>query len=138
MVCVDEFQHRVFENPGAGSKEWRKIWHELEQTYMPWRSYDGNAFLEEGGFWMQKQHIFMYPFYYIDYALAQTGAFEFYSRDQENHEKAWADYCHLCRLGGSKEYFELLEEAHLHNPFQPGSLHAAVDRVIAQLKEAKY
>lgn len=138
MVCVDEFQHRVFENPEAGSKEWRKIWHELEQTYMPWRSYDGNAFLEEGGFWMQKQHIFMYPFYYIDYALAQTGAFEFYSRDQEDHEKAWADYCHLCRLGGSKEYFELLEEAHLHNPFQPGSLHAAVDRVIAQLKEAKY
>ena len=138
MICVDEFQHRVFENPEQGPKEWRKIWHELEQTYMPWRDYDGNEFLEEGGFWMQKQHIFMYPFYYVDYALAQIGAFEFYSRDKENHDEAWADYCHLCQLGGSKEYFELLEEAHLHNPFKEGSVKAAVDRVIAELKNAKY
>ena len=68
MVCVDEFQHKVFENIGMTAKERRAIWHQLELTYMPWRNYDGHKFLEEGGFWMQKQHIFLNPFYYIDYA----------------------------------------------------------------------
>lgn len=59
MVCVDEFQHKVFENIGMTAKERRAIWHQLELTYMPWRNYDGHKFLEEGGFWMQKQHIFV-------------------------------------------------------------------------------
>lgn len=138
MICVDEFQHRVFERPGMTPMQWRQVWKELEKTYMPWRDYDGCEFLEGGAFWMQKQHIFMYPFYYVDYALAQIGAFEFYSRDQEDHEKAWADYCRLCSLGGSRGYFELLEEARLHNPFREGSVQAAVSGVIEELKAAKY
>ena len=76
---VDEFQHKVFENIGMTAKERRAIWHQLELTYMPWRNYDGHKFLGEGGFWMQKQHIFVNPFYYIDYALAQICAFQFLS-----------------------------------------------------------
>ena len=90
MVCVDEFQHKVFENIGMTAKERRAIWHQLEQTYMPWRNYDGHKFLEEGGFWMQKQHIFVNPFYYIDYALAQICAFQFFERSKKEPEKAWA------------------------------------------------
>ena len=56
---------------------------------MPWRDYDGNEFLEGGGFWMQKQHIFLYPFYYVDYAMAQMGAFEFYTKMKEDRKAAW-------------------------------------------------
>ncbi|MBO5198519.1 MAG: M3 family oligoendopeptidase [Lachnospiraceae bacterium] len=138
MVCVDEFQHRVFENGGLNAKERRAVWHELEQTYMPWRDYDGNEFLGEGGFWMQKQHIFLYPFYYIDYALAQMGAFEFYTRMKQDHAAAWADYYKLCTLGGSKGYFELLESVGLSNPFKEGSVRKAVSGVLEELfKENK-
>ena len=80
MCCVDEYQHRVYDNPSMTAMDRRAVWHELEQAYMPWRDYDGNEFLEGGGFWMQKQHIFLYPFYYIEYALAQICAFQFYLR----------------------------------------------------------
>ena len=45
MVCVDEFQHRVFEKPEMTAMERRAVWSELEKVYMPWRDYDGNAFL---------------------------------------------------------------------------------------------
>ncbi|MEZ4508284.1 MAG: hypothetical protein R2912_07655 [Eubacteriales bacterium] len=64
-MSVDEFQHRVYEKPSMSAKERRAVWHEIEQKYLPWRDYDGVPFLEEGGFWMQKQHIFLYPFYYV-------------------------------------------------------------------------
>lgn len=134
LVSVDEFQHRVYEKPSMTAKERRAVWHEIEQTYLPWRNYDGNKFLEEGGFWMQKQHIFLYPFYYVDYALAQMGAFELFNRMNENKEQAWEDYLRLCRAGGSKGYFELLKVANLHNPFEDGTVKLIVDGVVKSIE----
>jgi len=138
LVSVDEFQHRVFEKPEMTAKERRHIWREIEKKYMPWRDYDGNAFLEEGGFWMQKQHIFLYPFYYIDYALAQICAFELYGRMKKDRRRAWEDYFRLCCAGGSKGYFELLDVANLHNPFREGSVEAAVSTVIEELESSPF
>ena len=129
MVSVDEFQHRVFEKPQMTAAERRQVWHELERTYLPWRDYDGHAFLQEGGFWMQKQHIFLFPFYYIDYALAQMGAFEFYGRMKKDRAQAWKDYYELCQAGGSRSYFDLLKLAGLHNPFEEGTVQRIVESV---------
>ena len=133
LVSVDEFQHRVYENPTMDAKQRRAVWHEIEQTYLPWRDYDGVSFLEEGGFWMQKQHIFLYPFYYVDYALAQVCAFQFYGRMKQDHKEAWESYLALCRAGGSKGYFELLRLAKLEIPFEEGSVERAVRHVIDEL-----
>ena len=133
LVSVDEYQHRIFENPGMSPAERRALWHDIEKTYMPWRDYDGVPFLEQGGFWMQKQHVFLYPFYYIDYALAQVSAFELYGRMNTDKEAAWADYLRLCQLGGSQGYFDLLRQANLSNPFAPGSVEKAVAHVIKEL-----
>ena len=118
IVCVDEFQHRVFENPGFTAKDYRRIWREIERKYMPWRSYDGNAFLEGGGFWMQKQHIFLYPFYYIDYDLAGLDAIALYRMKAEGGD-AWASYLKLCGMGGMYGYFETLERAGLPRTIEP-------------------
>jgi len=135
LVSVDEFQHRVYEKPSMRAKERRAVWHEIEQKYLPWRDYDGVPFLEEGGFWMQKQHIFLYPFYYVDYALAQVCAFQFYGRMKLDHKAAWESYLALCRAGGSKGYFELLKLAKLDIPFEEGSVEKAVRHVINELGE---
>ncbi len=115
LVSVDEFQHRVFAEPGSGPSDWRRFWKQTEQKYMPWRSYDGNEFLESGGFWMQKQHVFLYPFYYVDYALAQIDAFALY-RKQLAGEDAWGSYLKLCGMGGKYGYFETLERAGIPMP----------------------
>lgn len=133
LVSVDEFQHRVYENPTMSAKERRAVWHEIEQAYLPWRDYDGVPFLEEGGFWMQKQHIFLYPFYYVDYALAQVCAFQLYGRMKQDHQEAWSSYLALCRAGGSKGYFDLLRLAKIDIPFEDGSVEKAVRHVIDEL-----
>ena len=133
LVSVDEYQHRVFEKPDMTAKERRTAWREIERIYMPWRDYDGNTFLEEGGFWMQKPHIFLDPFYYIEYALAQTCAFQFYDRMKRDRAKAWEDYCRLCRAGGTQGYFQLLKLADLRSPFEPGSVEQSVAGVLEEL-----
>jgi len=118
IVCVDEFQHRMYEDTAITPSGRRRIWRELEKKYMPWRQYDGNKFLEKGGYWMQKQHIFLYPFYYIDYALAQLCAFELYGKAKKDPTGAWEQYMRLCKAGGSRGYFDLLKTAGLRNPLK--------------------
>ncbi len=134
LVCVDEFQHAVYADPGMTPADWRKAWREIEKKYMPWRDYDGNEFLEGGGFWMQKLHIFLYPFYYIEYALAQICAFQYYGRMKEDRKAAWEDYLQLCRAGGTKGYFELLETGNLLNPFRDGTVEKSTAHVIEEIR----
>ncbi len=138
LVSVDEFQHRVYEKPSMSAKERRSVWREIEKKYMPWRDYDGVPFLEEGGFWMQKQHIFLYPFYYIDYALAQTCAFQLYGAMKQDKAAAWERYMTLCRAGGSRGYFELLELAGLECPFNAGAVERSLGHVIEELDASPY
>ncbi len=133
LVAVDEFQHRMYDRSDMTAMERRAIWHEIERKYMPWRDYDGDKFMEEGGYWMQKQHIFLYPFYYIDYALAQLGAFELYNRSKNNKTEAWNDYITLCRAGGSRSYLELLKLAKLRSPFKEGSVTAILEPILKEL-----
>ena len=135
LVCVDEFQHEVYAKPDMTPMDRRKTWRAIERKYMPWRDYDGNAFLEGGGFWMQKQHIFLYPFYYIEYALAQICAFQYYGRMKENRKTAWEDYLRLCRAGGTKGYFELLETGNLLNPFREGTVEQSTAHVIEEIRQ---
>lgn len=134
LTLVDHFQYEVYIHAYT-AKELRACWSRLEKIYMPWRDYDGNGFLEEGGFWMQKQHIFLYPFYYVDYALAQMGAFEYYSRSKEDRAAAWADYYNLCKAGGSKSYFELLKVGNLSNPFEEGAVKRALGAIDKELSD---
>lgn len=120
-VTVDEFQHVIYSNPEMTKEERKAAWREIEKKYMPFKVYE-NDLLERGGWWYRQGHIFSSPFYYIDYTLAQVCAHQFLVKNMENHEKAWAEYHHLCKLGGSKTFLELLKEANLENPFEDGSL----------------
>ena len=136
LCCVDEFQHKVFENPAMTPAQRRAAWRQSEQSLMPWRDYEGSDFLQSGGFWMQKQHIFLYPFYYIDYALAQLCAFSLFDAYQTDRQAAWQRYLALCRAGGTMGYFQTLQSAGLTPLFQPGAIEAAVIPIARQLLRA--
>ncbi|MCR4960434.1 MAG: M3 family oligoendopeptidase [Lachnospiraceae bacterium] len=124
-VSVDEFQHICYANPDLTPKERTYEWHKLEEKYMPWRRYEDDEFMERGGYWYHKLHIYLYPMYYINYTLTTMGAMEFKSKDHEDHEKAWADYLNLCKCGGSLSYLETLKLANLASPFEAGSVKKA-------------
>lgn len=128
-VAVDEFQHIVYENPDMSSSQRKKAWQELEKKYLPHRDYDGNHYLEAGGFWQRQAHIYNSPFYYIDYTLAQICAFQFWKKSQENQEEAWKDYVRLCKLGGSYSFTKLVEEANLISPFENGCVESVVGMI---------
>jgi M3 family oligoendopeptidase len=128
-VAVDEFQHIVYENPDMTPAERNEAWSALEKIYLPHRNYDGNAFLENGGYWQKQGHIFNSPFYYIDYTLAQICAFQFWVRDRRDHADAWNDYVRLCQAGGSKSFLDLVKLANLRSPFEDGCVESVVGEI---------
>ncbi len=126
-VAIDEFQHIVYENPQLTPSERREAWQELERKYMPHRDYDGIEPLIHGAMWQRQGHVFGAPFYYIDYTLAQVCALQFWKKSKEDFDAAWKDYLHLCGLGGSMAFTDLVAEANLKSPFEEGSLKAVVE-----------
>lgn len=130
-VAVDEFQHVVYENPEMTPKQRNEAWRNIEKKYLPHRKFDDNEFLENGAYWQRQNHIFASPFYYIDYALAQICAFQFWKKDKENHDSAWADYLRLCKAGGSLSFLDLVDLANLKSPFDE----KVIEEVVGSIKE---
>lgn len=122
LCAVDEFQHEVYANPDLSPLERKQMWIKIEKKYLPDRNNDHIPFLHEGGYWQEILHVYQVPFYFIDYALAQVCALEFWHIANEDWEKAWNSYLHLCRLGGSKSFEELIKEGNLGSPFEENTL----------------
>lgn len=137
-VAVDEFQHICYANPSLTPKERTLEWKKLEAKYMPWRKYDADDFFDRGGYWYHKLHIYLYPFYYINYTLTTMGAMEFKKKNYEDHAAAWEDYLKLCKCGGSMSYLETLRHANVHNPFEEGSVKNAISVAKDELFASKY
>ena len=126
-VSIDHFQHLVYDNPGASPQERNEMWQEIEATYLPWWNYGDLPAESSGRVWQQKRHIYMCPFYYIDYCLALTGALQFWSKSLADAEGALVAYGDLCQLGGSRDYSGLLDSAGLQSPFEAGCLDAVME-----------
>lgn len=116
-VLVDAFQHYVYENPFASSKERKAKWRELEKEFNPWKDYSGNTFLEDGGRWQAQLHIYTDPFYYVDYTLAQIVALQIHLRAQKKDPTLWEDYLKVCEVGGTLPFLSILDVGHFDNPF---------------------
>ena len=136
-VCVDHFQHLVYENYDATPQERKEMWKKLEKLYTPWRNMEGMPMYEKGAFWFNQPHIFSSPFYYIDYTLAQVCAIEFYLDSLDNKKDAWDRYVKLCNLGGSMSLLGLINEVGIHNPFIDGSLKNISDRLLPVINNIK-
>ncbi len=135
-TMVDHFQHIVFENPQMTPRERHGVWKELLGQYMPWMRLDGEIpFYADGEGWQRQHHIYSFPFYYIDYCLAQTVALEFWSKIQENVSDAWSYYLKYTGMGGSKVFTRLLSEAGLESPFDENCLRGICEKAGRWLRE---
>lgn len=132
--AIDEFQEQVYTNPDDSPEERRERWKAIEKRFLPWRMNDKTPFLEEGRFWQRQGHLYRTPFYYIDYALAQVCALQFWKDSNSDFREAWSRYVHLCSLGGSKSFLHLLREVELSSPFKDATIIDVVSEVTSWAK----
>lgn len=131
---VDEFQHIVYENPDMTPAERNAAWAKLEQEYKPHLDYNGDPFFSAGRYWQRQQHIYNSPFYYIDYCIAQTCAFQYKVKMDEDYKAAWESYLKLCKLSASDFFTGLVKQVGLDNPFEDGCLKGMVEKLEKKIR----
>lgn len=129
----DEFQQHIYERPDMSPEERNGLWRSLERTYFPGKDYTGNDNLLHGCGWQRIPHMFQWPFYAIDYALAQVCALEYYQWMNRDFSEAWRSYLGFCRETGSESFPQLVQNAGLKSPFAEGTLQSLIDWLHKQL-----
>jgi M3 family oligoendopeptidase len=127
--AVDDFEHFLYEFPEASIEQRKQKWRELETIYLPDLNYDGDEFMEQGGSFYAIAHLFMSPFYFMDYELAHFCAVQLWDRYNRDPDSAWKSYLMMCQTGGSKSFKELLQAANLNSPFEENSLQPLLQTV---------
>lgn len=111
IILVDDFQHWIYSNPKHTNKQRANIWCELYHKYyysmIDWDTYEP----ELSSLWHKQLHIFEYPFYYIEYCIAQIGALHFWKKYLESPHEAIQTYKHSMQFGGSLNLVDLFHEA---------------------------
>ena len=132
---VDHFQEIVYSRPELTPQQRNEEWLKLEKIYRPYMDHDGLPFYGRGAGWQRQLHIYLYPFYYVDYCLAQTAALQIWMEALKNREKAWEKYLGLVKLGGTKTFVDLIKSAGLQSPFEKGSMKKIAEPVRKWLSE---
>lgn len=123
--CVqDEFQQQVYDRPDMTPEERNALWAQLERDYWPAKDYGGDEFQLAGCGWQRIPHMYQWPFYAIDYALAQVCALEYLRWMNEDHDAAWNSYLDFCRRTGTDSFPGLVRSAGLGDPFGEETLPA--------------
>ena len=132
---VDHFQEIVYSHPELTPQQRNEEWLKLEKIYRPYMDHDTLPFYGRGAGWQRQLHIYLYPFYYVDYCLAQTAALQIWMEALNNREKAWKKYLDLVKLGGTKTFVDLMKSAGLQSPFEKGSMKKIAEPVRKWLSE---
>lgn len=130
--AIDEFEHSIYGKESMSKVQICRLWADISNRYMPWNRISTEE-IQRGYCWPRQTHIVESPFYYIEYDIAQISTYELYLRMKNSKEQAWADYMELCSAGGSKSYLELLDIAHLSNPFSEDTVEDICSPIIDEL-----
>ncbi|GAB4435929.1 MAG: M3 family oligoendopeptidase [Chloroflexi bacterium OHK40] len=130
MAVVDGFQHWAYthpadaDDPAACDAAWDKLWARFMGA-IDWSGLEA----ERATGWHRKQHIYRYPFYYVEYGLAQLGAVQVWRAALANQQAAVQAYRRALALGGTVTLPELYAAAGARFAFDTATMQAAVELI---------
>jgi oligoendopeptidase F len=137
IASVDAFQSWIYTHPDGRDGQARdQRWLELRQRFEPGIDWSGLA-AERTARWYRQLHIFLYPFYYIEYGIAQIGALQVWRNARRDHAHAVSAYRRFLALGATRPLPELYREAGVEMSFDAGLLGELVAMVEAEMAELR-
>ena len=110
IATVDAFQHWIYTHPSHTRDERRAAWLQLMDRFGGDADWSGHE-TARANLWHRQLHIFLHPFYYIEYGIAQLGALQVWANSKRDRAKALGDYKNSLALGGSRPLPELFAAA---------------------------
>ncbi len=131
---VDAFQHRIYTNPEHTQEERGEFFAKLLDRFRVGGDWTGLE-KEKAMRWMMQIHLFEYPFYYIEYVMAQLGALGIYKNYIENPKKTIEQYKDFLKLGYSKSTAEVYQTAGVPFDFSEKHISELVDFLRSELRK---
>jgi oligoendopeptidase F len=134
IATVDEFQHWIYTHAGHSRAERAAAWLELMDRFggdVDWSGYEA----ARAHLWHRQLHIFLHPFYYIEYGIAQLGALQVWANSRRDKVKALADYKKSLALGGSRLLPELFEAAGCKFEFSAATIKPLIQLTREEMKK---
>lgn len=133
IARIDAYQHWIYQNPNHSQKERTGYWLELEGRFGTELDWSGYEDVRES-LWQRQLHLFVHPFYYIEYGIAQLGALQLWNRFKQDPEDAVQRYRNALRLGGSRPLPELFAAAGIKFDFSAKTIQPLIHRVDVELE----
>lgn len=133
---IDAFQYSAYENPDWTPEERHLEWKRLLEEYQPHvTDYEDIPFYSRYAGWQYKLHTYMHPLYYIDYALAQVVAFQFWLLFLEDKDLAWEKYKKFVESSGKRRFADTVKYVGLQSPFEDGCVKNVAEKVYKWIEE---
>jgi oligoendopeptidase F len=135
MAVMDAFQHIMYTTEDAAdTAACDRVWGDLWDRFMKGVDWSGLEDQKVTG-WHRKVHLRVYPFYYVEYGLAQLGAAQVWRNSMQNEKEAVAAYRQALSLGGSVTLPELYQAAGARFGFDAELAQMVVDLIEGEINE---
>ncbi len=134
IATVDAFQHWIYSHPDHTREERKAAWRGLLDRFGGSIDWSGHEDARDHS-WHRQLHIFLYPFYYIEYGIAQLGALQIWQRSFTDRPGAVANYRKALGLGGSRPLPELFAAAGIKFDFSDRLIASLMDTIGSELEK---
>ena len=134
MAVVDGFQHWIYTHPGHTRAERKASYLQLMNRFGGDVDYSGFEEVRAHS-WHRQLHIFLYPFYYVEYGIAQLGALQVWANSKANKAKALGDYKTALKLGGARPLPELFSAAGCKFDFSAKTIQPLIELAGSELRK---
>ena len=137
IASVDAFQTWIYTSPdGADAVARDEAWLRIRGRFERGVDWSGLE-RERVARWYRQLHIFMYPFYYIEYGIAQIGALQIWRNSLADHAGAVARYREALALGAVRALPDMYRAAGARLSFDVGLIGELVQLVEDQIDKIR-
>ena len=136
IATIDAFQHWLYLNPGHSTAERDDAWDSLMERFGGSIDWSGHE-RARAKLWHRQLHIFLHPFYYVEYGIAQLGALQVWANSKQDRTQALADYKAALALGGSRPLPELFKRCNTRLDFSRKTVAPMADLLRKELAVLK-
>jgi oligoendopeptidase F len=134
MAVVDAFQHWIYTHAGHTRAERKAAYLQLMDRFGGDVDFSGYEEMRAHS-WHRQLHIFIHPFYYVEYGIAQLGALQVWANSKRDKTKALNDYKKSLALGGSRPLPELFAAAGCKFQFDAATIKPLIQLAGTELKK---
>jgi oligoendopeptidase F len=137
IASVDAFQTWIYTSAdGADAVARDEAWLRIRSRFERGVDWSGLE-RERVARWYRQLHIFMYPFYYIEYGIAQIGALQIWRNSLADHAGAVARYREALALGAVRTLPDMYRMAGARLSFDAGLIGELVQLVEDQIDKIR-